>query len=54
VKGNSQLILSRGILEELAEVAANDKIRKYAKEEDVEKFFQIIKDAADTPSQFFQ
>ena len=50
VKGNAQLILSKGILEELAEVTANDKIRKYAKEEDVEKFLQIIKDAADMVS----
>jgi hypothetical protein len=42
VRGNAQLILSRGILEELAEVAADDKIRKYVEEEDVTRFLRII------------
>lgn len=42
VRGNLQLILSRGILEELTEVAADDKIRKYVEEEDVRKFLRLI------------
>ena len=42
VRGNAQLILSRGILQELAEVAADDKIRKYVEEEDVTRFLRII------------
>ena len=42
LRGNAQLILSRGILEELAEVAADDKIMKYVEEEDVKKFLRII------------
>ncbi len=46
VRGNAQLILSRGVLEELAEVAADDKIRKYVKEEDVTKFLRIINSTA--------
>lgn len=42
VRGNLQLILSRGILEELTEVAADDKIKKYVEEEDVRKFLRLI------------
>ncbi len=42
VRGNLQLILSRDILEELTEVAADDKIRKYVEEEDVRKFLRLI------------
>jgi len=34
VRGNIQLVLSRGILEELAEVSADPKIRRYVQEED--------------------
>jgi len=46
VRGKAQLILSRGILEEFAEVAADHKIRKYIEEEDVTKFLRIISGTA--------
>jgi putative PIN family toxin of toxin-antitoxin system len=42
VRGKADLILSREILEEFAEVAADQKIRKYVDEEDVAEFLRII------------
>ena len=48
VRGKVQLIVSKGILEELAEVAADDEIRRYVDEEDVRKFLRLIGSAAKT------
>jgi len=42
VRGKADLILSKEILEEFAEVAADQKIRKYVDEEDVAEFLRII------------
>ena len=47
VDGEAQLILSRGILEELAMVAADDKIRLYVEDEEVAEFLQILNDVAE-------
>ena len=46
VRGDAQLILSRGILEELAEVTADDKIGRYVEEEDIAKFLRIVSGTA--------
>ena len=46
IEGKAQLILSRGILEELAMVVADDKIRLYVKEEEVAEFLRILNDVA--------
>ena len=48
VRGNIQLVLSRGILEELAEVSADPKIRRYVQEEDLNKFLRILAAIAET------
>lgn len=42
VRGRVQLILSREILDEFIEVAADTRIRKYVNEEDLTKFLRII------------
>jgi len=47
VDGEAQLILSRGILEELVVVAADDKIRLYVEDEEVAEFLQILNDVAE-------
>lgn len=47
IEGKARLIISRGILEELAMVAADDKIRLYVKEEEVAEFLRILNDVAE-------
>jgi putative PIN family toxin of toxin-antitoxin system len=42
IEGKAQLILSKEILEEFAEVAADDKLRKYIEEQDVEDILRIV------------
>jgi putative PIN family toxin of toxin-antitoxin system len=47
VEGRAQLVLSRGILEEVARVALDEKIRKYVTEGDVAVFLQILNKTAE-------
>jgi putative PIN family toxin of toxin-antitoxin system len=42
IEGKAQLILSKEILEEFAEVVADDKLRKYIEEQDVEDILRIV------------
>jgi putative PIN family toxin of toxin-antitoxin system len=46
VQGKADLVLSREILEEFAEVMGDQKIRRYVDEEDVASFLRIICGAA--------
>ena len=45
-EGKAQLITSRGILEELARVTSDDKIRRYVQEDEVIRFMKVINNIA--------